>query len=186
MGANIKLGLFLLLASLLSACANESVVGVGHDGEGKPEWVSEGSSILKAKEGRVFLGVGSAPMLGDFSLQTATADQLARAEVARILSSYMEIVSRDFIASGDAAKAGFTEQSVAQHIEQVDRLDLTGVRIVGHWQDEKTKLIYAIAEMDMQQARKKLEEIKKLNPGLKRYMGTEGDDIFDRIAKHEK
>jgi hypothetical protein len=176
--------IFLLAGFLLAGCASQSVVDVSNAGEGAPGWVNQGSSILKAKNGRVFLGVGSAPMLGDFSLQTATADQIARAEVSRVLWSFMEIVSRDYIASGEAEDAGFTEQSVARYMDQVDRMDLTGVRIVGHWQDTKTNLIYAIAEMDMQQARKKLEEMQKMNPGLKQYMGEEGEDIFDRLAKH--
>lgn len=175
---------FLLCGLLLGGCATQSVVDVGPHGEGAPGWVSQGSSILKAKDGRVFLGVGSAPMLGDFSLQTATADQLARAEVSRVLWSFMEIVSRDYIASGEAEDAGFTEQNVARYMDQVERMDLTGVRIVGHWQDTKTNLIYSIAEMDMQQARKRLEEMEKMNPGLKQYMGEEGEDIFDRLAKH--
>lgn len=179
-------GLLLLVGLHLGGCASQSVVDISNAGEGAPGWVRQGSSILKAKNGRVFLGVGSAPMLGDFSLQTATADQVARAEVSRILSSYMEIVSRDFIASGEAEDAGFTEQSVARHMDQVERMDLTTVRIVGHWQDTKTNHIYAIAEMDMQQARKKLEEMEKVNPGLKKYMGEEGNDIFDRLAKHSE
>lgn len=177
-------GILFLAGLLLAGCASQSVVDIASRGDGKPGWVSEGSSILKAKKGRVFLGVGSAPMLGDFSLQTTTADQVARAEVSRILSSYMEIVSRDFIASGEAEDAGFTEQSVARYMDQVERMDLTGVSIVGHWQDTKTNLIYSIAEMDMQQARKRLEAMEKMNPGLKQYMGEEGNSIFDRLAKH--
>lgn len=174
----------LLAGLLLSGCASETVVGIGPQGEGTPGWVNQGSSILKAKNGRVFLGVGSAPMLGDFSLQTATADKIARGEVSRILSSYMEIVSRDFIASGGADEVGFTEQNVAHYMDQVERMDLTGVSIVGHWQDTKTNLIYSIAEMNMQQARQQLADLVKMNPGLKQYMGEEGNDIFDRLAKH--
>lgn len=179
-----QIGTLVLAGLLLVGCAGKSVVDVSHQGEGPPGWVNQGSSILKAKNDRVFLGVASAPMLGDFSLQTVTADQSARAEVSRILSSYMEIVSRHFIASGEAEEAGFTEQSVVQHMDQVEQMDLIGVRIVGHWQDRKSNRIYSIAEMDMQQARTRLEEMEKMNPGLKQYMGEEGEDIFDRLAKH--
>jgi len=169
----------------LMACASNSNLNDTADANGVPVWVNEGSSILTSKEGRRFHGVGSAPMLGDFSLQTATADKRARNEINRILASYVEIVSRDFIASGDAEDAGFNAQHVAFQMDQLANIDLTGIQVIGHWQDKKSNIVYAIAEVDMQQVREAIKSAQSLHPGLRKFIRTEGDSIFDRIAATE-
>ena len=173
-----------LLALLLTACASSTVLDGSVDAAGVPVWVNTGSNILtSAKTGQRFHGVGTASMLGDFSLQTARADTHAKAEVARILASYLEIVSRNFIASGDAEKAGFTEQSVAQQIDSLAEINLSGTQVIGHWQNKQTRVIYAIAELDMEQLQQALKESATLNKGFKEYIDSEGGKIFDRIAK---
>jgi hypothetical protein len=170
----------------LVACASGSSINETADANGVPVWVNEGSSILTSNDGRRFHGVGSAPMLGDFSLQTATADNRARSEINRILASYVEIVSRDFIASGDAEESGFSAQNVAKQIDELANIDLTGIHVIGHWQDKQRNIIYSIAEMDMQQVREVIKSAESLHPGLREFIKAEGDSIFDRIATSEK
>lgn len=174
--------IFASLVWVLLACATPAGLNDTIDENGVPGWVNEGSSILTSKQGRRFYGVGSAPMLGDFSLQTATADNRARNEINRILASYVEIVSRDFIASGDAADAGFNAQNVAQQMDQLANMDLTGIQVVGHWQDKQSNVIYSIAEIDMQQVRETIKSAESLHPGLREFIKEKGDRIFDRIA----
>lgn len=180
-GSVTLLGMASLL--LLAACSSNKVIDSAVDENGVPYWVTQGSNILKAKDGRLFHGVGSSPGLGDFTLQTGTADQQARAEVVRIMASYMEIVSRDFIASGEAKQVGFDEQNVAEQMENLSSVDLSGVRIIGHWQDKERKVVYSIAEMDLQSVREALTKEASLHEGLRAYIRSEGNDIFDRIAK---
>ncbi len=176
------IGFFSIVLTLV-ACSGNSTLDDATDERGVPGWVNSGTNISKAQSGRLFHGVGSAPMLGDFSLQTATADKRARAEVSRILASYMEIVSRDFIASGDAEEVGFTEQNVALQIETLSRMKLPEVVIVGHWRDRGSRVIYAIAELDMQQAFDAVMKLDATHEGLRNYIDSEGRDIFDRIAQ---
>jgi len=76
--------------------------------KGVPDWVNEGTATFKTKDGRLFHGVGSAEVIGDLSFQTSVADDRARAEIARILTSYMEVVSRDYVASQQAQEEGYT------------------------------------------------------------------------------
>ena len=179
--------LLLLTASLfLFACASNATINQTADADGIPLWVNEGSNILTSKEGRHFHGVGSAPAIGDFSLQTSTADNRARQEIARILASYIEIVSRDFIATGDAAQVGFTEQTVARQMDNVSSIDLIGIEVVGHWQDENSKVVYSIATVDMEQMREVINKATELNPGLRNFISREGNSIFDRISKSEE
>jgi hypothetical protein len=166
-------------------CASESTIQAEVDEQGIPLWVKQGSNIVNTGSGRIFLGVGSAPMMGDFSLQASTANNRARAEVGRVLSSYMEILSRNYIASGQASQANFTAQNVARQIDTLDGLDFTQVRIVDHWRDEKNNIIYAVAELDMQKAKSSLKDSENIHSGLKNYLNQEGDSIFDRIAQHD-
>ena len=180
------IGMALCVPLILVACSENAVLNQSTDNQGVPVWVNDGSNIVKAKDNRLFNGVGSAPMLGDLSLQTATANKRAKDEIARIIASYMEIVSRDYIASGQASDAGFDEQVVAQQIDSLAKMDLSKVEIVGHWTDKETKAIYAIAQMDMNEVKKIIKEIIAMNKGLKAYIGTEGDSIFDRMAKKEE
>jgi hypothetical protein len=62
-------------------------------------------------------------------------------------------------------------------------MDLSKVEVVGHWTDDETRKIYAIAQMDMEEVRRVIKESVSINKGLKAFMNVEGDRIFDRIAK---
>jgi len=90
-----------------------------HEGGKRPGYqrraglVNEGTNILNNKDERLFHGVGSASPTGDMSLQRSVADDRARAEVARVLSSYMEVVSSDYMAAAKSGGAGVTEESVS-------------------------------------------------------------------------
>jgi len=171
---------------LLVACSGSQVLNESLNDEGVPTWVGQGSSILKSSQSRLFHGVGSAPMLGDFSLQTSVANRRAREEIARIVTSFMEIVSRDYIATGQASHAGFNELEVSKQIAILNKMDLSTVEVVGHWSDDGSKVIYAIAQMDIGKVRQAIKEIASVNEGLKAYISVEGDNIFDRIAKKEQ
>ena len=169
----------------LAACSGNTVLNETLNEKGVPTWVGQGSSILKSRQSRLFHGVGSASMMGDFSLQTSVANNRAREEIARIVTSFMEIVSREYIATGQASHAGFNEQEVAKQVEVLSKMDLAKIEVVGHWSDDGSRVIYAIAQMDIEKVRQAIKEIASVNKGLKAYIGVEGDNIFDRIAKKE-
>ncbi|WP_455203428.1 hypothetical protein [Kaarinaea lacus] len=180
----------ILISSLLflfSGCSSgptkvESDLGI----KGAPDWVNEGTSTLKTKDGRLFHGVGSAPLMGDMSFQTSVADNRARAEIARILTSYMDVVSNDYITSGKANEDGYTKQSASREINNITKVNLTGARIIGHWRDTDNSVIYSIAELDMDQVKNTLKNVEDMNKGFQGFITTEGDNIFDRITEREE
>jgi hypothetical protein len=173
---------FIVVLGSLSGCVSQSTLNALKNEAGVPLWVAEGSNIVYSQAQRRFQGVGSAPLMKGFSLQTATADNAAREEVGRILASYVEIVVRDFIASGDAEDAGFSEHHVAAQMQRLTKIDLIGVELIGHWRQKKNKMIYAIAELSLPQVRELLIADAELHTGLKNFLMNEGDGIFDRIA----
>lgn len=180
---------FLLLAfslAALAACSTTTKVESDLGISGAPDWVNEGTNILNNKDGRLFHGVGSAPPMGDLALQKSTADDRARAEVARILSSYLDVVSNDYVAAARSGDKTINEETVSRQIKNITKVNLTGVRIIGSWRDPKTNTIWSIAELDMNHVKSTLSGVQDMNADLKRYIETSGDNIFDRVAKEKK
>lgn len=178
----LTLVLILAAAMMLVACAGKTKVKSDLYIKHAPDWVNEGTNILKNRGGRLFHGVGSAPAMGDMSLQTSTADNRARAELARILSSYMKVVSSDYASAAPAGEDANMSQSISRQIENFTNINLTGSRIIGRWRDKKTNVIYSIAELDMEQVKKTVEGVEEMNQGLKTYLVNEGDNIFDNMT----
>lgn len=173
---------------LLAACAGSGPTQVESDLhiKGAPDWVNEGTAILKTRDGRLFHGVGSAPPMSDRSLQTSTADDRARAELARVLSSYMDVVSHDYTAASGSGEQALLATSVSRQIESITHVNLTGSRIIGRWRDEKTDIIYALAELDMEQVHDTLARVQDMNEGLRDYINNQGNNIFDGMAKEKE
>jgi hypothetical protein len=181
-----KLFAIAALAALVAACSSTTKVESDLGLKGAPDWVNQGSSILNDKDGRLFHGVGSASPTGDMSLQRSVADDRARAEVARVLSSYMDVVSSDYMASAKSGEAGTAEESVSRQIKNLTKVNLTGAKIIGNWRDPKTNIIYSIAELDMNHVKTTLSGVQDMNTDLKRDIETQADNIFDRVAKEKK
>ena len=82
--------------------------------------------------------MGSSPALGDEALQRSTADDRARAEVARMLSTYLDVVSSDYSASAGTGSNANADQSVSRQVKAVTKQNLAGSKIIGRWKDGKT------------------------------------------------
>ena len=182
----VKLLSVALLALVVSACSGKTKVESDLGIKGAPDWVNEGTNILNDKDGRLFHGVGSASPAGDMALQKSVADDRARAEVAKVLSSYMDVVSNDYMSSAKAGGANVSEEAVSRQIKAVTKINLTGAKIIGSWRDPKTNIIYSIAELDMKQVKSTLAGTQEMNDDLRRYIEIRADNIFDRVAKENK
>ena len=175
-----------LLALLVSSCSSKTKVESDLGIKGAPDWVNEGTNILNDKDGRLFHGVGSASAMNDMALQKSVADDRARAEVAKVLSSYMDVVSNDYMSSAKAGGANVTEEAVSRQIKALTRVNLAGAKVIGSWRDPKTSIIYSVVELDMKQVKSTLAGTQDMNDDLRRYIETRADNIFDRVAKEKK
>ncbi len=181
-----KLFLGLLFIAALAACSSTTQVESDMGIDGAPDWVNEGTNILNNKDGRLFHGIGSSSPTSDMALQKSVADDRARAEVARVLSSYLDVVTNDYMASAKAGGSNVSEESVSREIKSLTKVNLTGAKIIGNWRDPETNIIYAIAELDMEQVKSTLEGTQSMNEDLRRYITESADNIFDRITKENK
>lgn len=175
-------GIGIVSAVLLSACTHRLTVTSDLGIRGAPDWVNQGSNILATRGGRFFYGVGSAPPLGDASLQVDTADERARVEVARVLSTYLDAVSHDYLGATVAGGPAVGEAAVSRSLQAVTRLNLTGSKIIGRWRDPRTGIIYVLAQLDMMRVQQTLRGGREMHPAFSQYLTSQGNDIFDSRA----
>ena len=184
---SLKLIFATSLLFALAACGGgktvvESDLGI----KGAPDWVNKGTQAVNDKDGRLFHGVGAAPSLGDDALQRSTADDRARAEVARMLSTYIDAVSNDYSAAAGTGTNANADQSVQRQIKAVTKQNLAGSKIIGRWKDSRTNMVYSIAELDFRSVKTSLEGANGMNDELKRYIGRNADNIFDKVSGEKK
>jgi len=178
-----NLVLSAVLGALQISCSGKTVVESNLNIEDAPDWVNEGTNILKTQGNRMFHGVGSATTMDDFSLQKSTADNRARAEVAKILSSYMKIMSSDYSASAKSGDDQHSEQNVTREINNITELNVAGVKIIANWRSKEGGTIYSLAELDMKSVKDIMKNVNSMNTNLGKYIGNNANNVFDRMAE---
>lgn len=181
--SRILLAAFFAVA--LSSCSDtkvESDMGL----RDVPDWVNKGTNILSNKDGRLFHGVASAKPLADPPLQKSVADDRARAEVARILTSYLEVVSDDYVSAVRADGESVSEESISRQIRATTKVNLRGARIIANWRDQNTGIVYSLCELDMDHVKSTVAKTEEMDAGLRRYIKRKGDSIFDREVEEIK
>jgi len=171
-----------LLLALAACFGGKTVVESDLGIKGAPDWVNRGTQAVNDKDGRLFHGVGSSPSLGDDALQRSTADDRARAEVARMLSTYIDAVSNDYSAAAGTGANANADQSVQRQIKAVTKQNLAGSKIIGRWKDSRTNMVYSFAELDFKSVKTTLEGANGMNDDLKRYIGRNAENIFDKVS----
>lgn len=185
MSSSLHRAIMFVATILLAACGStqlDSDLNI----KGAPDWVNKGTAYVNNKDGRLFHGVGSAGAMGDDALQRSTADDRARAEVARIFSSYLDVASRDYQSASRSGDVKAAEEAVSRQIKNLTQVNLAGTRIVARWLDKRTGVVYAIAEIDTKQVKDTLATTRDMNDNVRRYLQTNADNIFDRVAQEKK
>ncbi len=166
----------LVLWGCSSSTKIESDLGIS----GAPDWVNEGTQAVDTKNGRFIYGVASAPAMGDDSLQTSTVDTRARAEVARVISTYIDSTLSDYSASSGADEASL---NVEQSINGITQTVLNGSKIKGRWRDKNTDNLWSFAEMDMEALDDAISTSDKLSQNFKGYYSKNNSANFDRFMQ---
>jgi hypothetical protein len=181
------LSLIIAVAFGLAACGGgptklESDLGI----KGAPDWVNKGTAYVNNKDGRLFHGVGSASPMGDAALQRETADNRARAELARIFSSYLDVVSQDYQSAAKSGDTAVGEEAVSRQIKSLTKVNLAGAQIIARWHDKKSNTVWAIAELDIKSMKQVAGGARDMNEDVRRYIDGHAENIFDRVAKEGK
>lgn len=112
-----KLVLAVCIISL-AACALEPLQSDrGEIINGAPEWVNKGSYFTTNRDGNMFYGVSSANPQGDLALQKSIADDRANAEVVRVLVTFFDSVTYEFLSASRYEDSSAREDATYRRIE---------------------------------------------------------------------
>ncbi|MCP9446433.1 MAG: LPP20 family lipoprotein [Nitrospira sp.] len=155
---------------------------------GPPKWVERGSGAFNEKDRKAFYGVGSVVGVKNEPLAWDTAENRARAEIAKTVQTYTAYLMRDYAASTTAGD--FTrnteEQNVERAVKTVATVTLSGVRPVDRYKDEKTNTYYVLAKLSLEDMKNNLERAKELNAEVRDFVRKNADRLFDRLEKEEE
>ncbi len=172
-------GLTLLGLLVLSGCTSQRMLESDLGLDDAPDWVNIGTQAVANEAGRLLQGVGMAAAMNDMSLQRSTADNRARAEIARILSLYVDSTIKDY----SAASGGENSAAIEQALHSSTRTLLSGARIIARWLNPDNGDLYAFAELDMQQIEQLLLTSTALSSELQRYIADHSDNTFKQLMQ---
>lgn len=178
--------LALAAAISFSACAhNGKPSPIANNG---PEWVNKGSGAFKDAAGKqVFYGVGSVQGVRNIPLARMSADDRGRADIAKIMNSYVTTLSKDYMASTTAGdmKASSEEQMVSQTLKNFAKFTLHGSIPVDHWVDKENNIVYSLVKLDMAAIQQSLAESKDLDAKVRDYVKANAEKAFDELNAEE-
>jgi len=176
------------LIILLVACGGKVTKETPFQEVGAPDWVKEGSGAFDTDDGKVFHGVGSAVGIKNFSLLRTTADNRARADLAKIFEFYTSSLMKDYMASTMAGDTATTseEQHVEQAIKTVTSMTLSGVQIIDHWQHPSTGELYSLAKLDLEEFKDGLKNARDLNNRVRDYIRQNADKLHEELKEEEE
>lgn len=153
-----------------------------------PEWVNKGSGAFKDANGKqVFYGVGIMQGVRNRALAVSGADDRGRAELTKIMNSYVTTLTKDYMASvtaGDMSKSS-EEQMVSQTMKNFAKFTLHGAVPVDHWKDPSDGTIFALVKLDMDAVNQSLSDSKELDGKVRDYVKANAEKAFDELSAEE-
>lgn len=171
----------------LSCLAVLLLVGLTACG-GPPKWVKKGSGAYNTKSDKAFYGVGSVVGVRNEPLAWDTAENRARAEIAKTFETYTAYLMRDYAASttaGDFSRNS-EEQNVERAIKTFSAVTLNGVKPIDRYKDEKSGIYYVLAKLSLEDMKQSMEQAKELNAQVRDYVRKNADRLFERLEKEEE
>ena len=177
--------LFMGLA-LMAGCASKPKSSADSAAAG-PEWVMKGSGAFDVEKGKVFYGVGVASGIKNKALLRQTADNRARAEIAKTLETYVASLTKDYMASttaGDMSKSS-EEQHVETALKTFTQTTLRGTTIVDRWVDPADGSMYALCELDLVSYTEALDDYQELDSKIRDYVRNNAEKLHDELEEME-
>lgn len=173
----------IIVFTMLYGC---STAPVSETSKGGPGWVTKGSGAFDSPKGKVFFGVGSASGIHNRSLLISTADNRARAEIAKIMETYVAVLAKDYMAStsgGADVSQSTEEQHVEQTLKSFVQITLNGSEIIDRWKDPSDDTQYSLAKLDLTTFKDTLDKAKELNSKVRDYVKENANKSFEELEK---
>jgi phenylalanyl-tRNA synthetase beta subunit len=150
--------------------------------------VKKGSGAYNEKSDKSFYGVGSVVGVRNEPLAWDTAENRARAEIAKTFETYTAYLMRDYAASTTAGD--FTRNSEEQNVERAIKtfsaVTLNGVKPIDRYKDDKTGTYYVLTKLSLEDMKNNLDQAKELNSQVRDYVRKNADRLFERLEKEEE
>ena len=174
-----------LSAALAGGCAAGRTVTV--TGTPAPAWVASGSRAMDDDGEASFSGVGVASGVDNHALARRIADQRARAEIARMLDTYVTAMMEDYSATTTAGDFSATaeEQHVVDTIRSFTKRRLHGVEIVDPYTDRQDGSVYALARVDLARFSSALARADELDRSMRDFVRRNARRAFERMEREE-
>lgn len=154
--------------------------------ESTPKWVKTGS--YKPDEAKAFYSMGEVMGIRNEPLAWDAAENRARAQMVKILSTYTAYLMRDYAAS--TAASGLVKTAEEQHVEVATKTfaaaTLNGVRPVDRYKDEKKGIYYVVVKMELDDVKDMLTQSTELNSQMRDFVRKNADRAFERLEKEEQ
>jgi hypothetical protein len=156
----IRIGGFALVACFLVACG------------GPPNWVKEGSGVLNKDDSKSIYGVGAVTGVKNEPLAWETAENRARAELAKTFRTYTAYLMQDYAAS--TAAGNFTksteEQNVERAVKTFSAVTLNGVRPVDRYKDDDASTYYVLTKLSFEEMKEALQQAQELDAEVREFV----------------
>ena len=152
-----------------------------------PPWVMKGSGAFDVDGSKLFYGVGVASGIRNKALLRETADNRARAEIARTMEVYVASLSKDYMASttaGDMSKSS-EEQHVENALKTFTKSTLHGAMIVDRWMDPADGSMYSLCELDLISFKEALDNYRELDAKVRDYVRENAEKMHDDLEEME-
>ena len=155
---------------------------------GTPDWVEDGSGALNSSEDRAFYGVGSVIGVKNEPLAWDTAENRARAELARNFQTYTAYLMRDYGAATniDDFTQSTEEQNIERAIKTFSPVTLRGARPVERYKDDDTHTYYVLAKLSLDDAKSALVQSQEVDSEMRDFVRNNADRLFERLEAEER
>jgi len=154
--------------------------------ESTPKWVKSGS--YTGENAKAFYGIGAVMGIRNEPLAWDAAENRARVQIVKMLSTYTAYLMRDYAASTTAGE--LNKSAEEQHIEEATKTfaaaTLSGVRPVDRYKDEKKEIYYVVVKMELDNVKDMLMQSKELNSQMRDFVRKNADQAFERLEKEEQ
>jgi hypothetical protein len=156
--------------------------------EGAPDWVNMGSGAFEDEGDSIFYGVGSVTGVQSLSLSRETAEQRARAEVARQLHSYVTDLYRDYqVATGVGQdKALLEEQHIDDTLKNLSQTTVRGAKVIEFWRHPETDTVYALVRTDLSAMKSAVTDMREIDPEFRDYVDIHAEQAFKNLDQQAK
>ena len=174
----IRIGEFALVVCFLAACG------------GPPNWVKEGSGVLNKDDSKSIYGVGSVVGVKNEPLAWETAENRARAELAKTFRTYTAYLMQDYAAS--TAAGNFTksteEQNVERAVKTFSAVTLNGVRPIDRYKDDEEEnkpTYYVLVKLSFEEMKEVLQQAQELDAEVREFVRKNAEKAFKKLEQEE-